>query len=84
MWSASATSETNNETFDFRLYKNAIAVPGSGMRRKFGTGGDYGAWAKNMPHVAIVAGDKISLALANQDTVGNITMRDLTVKVDTL
>jgi hypothetical protein len=74
----SATSVGNNETFDFRLYKEATVVTGSKIRRKFGAGGDFGSMAGG--GVAAVAnGDKISFALSNEDSSANITIRNLTL-----
>lgn len=78
-WSASATSASNNETFDFRLYKNATAIPGSAVRRKFGTGGDFGSMSGVVPPFAVIAGDKISFIIMNDDSAGNITVRNFTL-----
>jgi len=72
------TSATSNETIDFELIKNATTIPGTKSRRKFGTGGDFGS-ISGSAIVSIVSGDKISLALSNQDTAGNITIRNLSI-----
>ena len=77
-WTASATSAVNNETFDFCLYNNATIVTGSKIRRKFGTGGDFGAMAGAVI-LSISDADKLSFSLTNNDTAGNVTVRDLTV-----
>lgn len=76
-WDSSATSASNNETFDYEMRKNAAIISGSKVRRKFGTATDFGAWGKGTI-VSIVAGDKISLSLMNNDTAANVTMRNLT------
>lgn len=81
-WSASVTSATNNETFDFQWYQNAVAIPGSSVRRKFGTAADFGAIAGVVPPFHVDGGDKISLVLTNNDTAGNLTIRNLTVVID--
>jgi hypothetical protein len=79
-WQASATSATNNETFDFCLLNNASVVAGSRVRRKFGTAADYGSFSGGAIQ-AIADGDKISLALNNNDSAGNITIRNLTISL---
>lgn len=82
-WQASATSATNNETFDFFLHKNDILITGSETRRKFGTGGDFGSFG-GQALVNVVSGDKILFALANQSSAGNITIRDFSLIVTKL
>ena len=74
----SATSATNNETFDFQLYREATAIVGTKVRRKFGTAADFGSMSGGGV-VAITDGDKISLALSNEDTAGNVTIRNFTL-----
>ena len=81
-WSASATSATSNETFDYKLYKGASAVLGSSVRRKFGTAGDFGSFGAHAPPVAVVAGDKIVLVMSNTGSAGNITIRNFVMLVD--
>lgn len=81
-WSMSATSATNNETFDFQWYKGAVAIPGSSVRRKFGTGGDFGSLSGIIPPFAVEGGDKISLVVTNIDSAGDITVRNLSVTID--
>ena len=77
-YSISATPVGNNETFDFRLYKEATAVAGSKIRRKFGAANDFGSMAGGA--VAPVAnGDKISFALSNEDSAANLIVRNLTI-----
>ena len=77
VWGASGTTVTNNETFDFEVCNNAVSVVGSKLRIEFGTGAKFSAFG--MPSVLTVAdGDKISFALSNEDTAGNITIRDIT------
>ncbi len=79
-WSASATTATNNDTFDFELCKNATTFPGTKVRRKFGTGNDFGSFG-GVTTGLIVGGDKISMALSNEDSADNVTIRNLTVAI---
>jgi hypothetical protein len=78
LWFASATSATNNETFDFELRNNAALITGTKVRRKFGTAADFGSFSGGGV-ASVAAGDKISLALSNGDTAGNITIRNFTL-----
>lgn len=82
-WHATATSATNNETFDFVLYQGTTTVPGSWVTRKFGTAADFGSFSGGGIS-AVTCGDKISLALSNQDTAGNLTIRHLTIIAERL
>lgn len=82
-WYASATSATNNETFDFQLAKEASVIRGTKVRRKFGTATDFGSFSGGAI-ADLDAGDKISLAVSNQDTAGNLTIRNLVVIVTRL
>ena len=78
LWSASATTATNNETFDMELFIEATAYHTTEIRRKFGTATDYG----NMGSHAIIAlsdGDHISFVIENQDTAGDLTIRYITL-----
>lgn len=68
----------NNETFDFQLYKEATAVTGSKVRRKFGAANDFGSMSGGGV-VSVANGDKISLALSNEDSAANIILRNLTI-----
>lgn len=77
-WYASGTTATNNETIDFQLYKDATPIEGSKVRRKFGTAGDFGSMSGG-GIVTVVNGDKISFALSNEDSAGNVTLRNLTI-----
>ena len=80
---ATATSATNNETFDFLLCLDAAAIVGTRSRRKFGTGGDFGSFS--VGGIANIAeGEKLSWAVINDDTAGNITVRHLTFVVSRL
>ncbi|KKM95754.1 hypothetical protein LCGC14_1185110, partial [marine sediment metagenome] len=74
----SAVPVGNNETFDFQLYKEATAITGSKIRRKFGASGDFGSMSAGGV-VSIANGDKLSLAVSNEDTAANLTIRNLTV-----
>ena len=75
LWTASAASQSNNEIFDFEICRNDSRLLGSKSRRKFGSGGDIGSMG-GMALVTIVDGDKISFAVANQDSAGDITLRN--------
>ena len=77
-WAASATSATNNETFDFQLSKNATPIVGTKVRRKFGTATDYGSFG-GVGTIHISGGDKIILCVINDDSAGDITIRNLTI-----
>lgn len=83
LWSASATSASNNETFDFAIHVGAIHQDSTNSRRKFGTAGDVG----NMfgtSLITIADGDKVSFMITNNDSAGNITLRNLTLIVTRL
>lgn len=74
----SATPVGNNETFDFQLYKEATAITGSKIRRKFGAANDFGSMS-GCGVVAVNSGDKLSLALSNEDSAANLIIRNLTI-----
>lgn len=67
-----------NETFDFQLYNKATAITGSKIRRKFGASGDFGSMSAGGV-VSIASGDKLSLAISNEDSAANLTIRNLTI-----
>ncbi len=75
---ASATTASNNETFDFEVCLGAVAVAGSKVRRRFGTAADFGSFTAG-GFIHCQEGDKVSLAMANQDSAGNITIRNFHV-----
>jgi hypothetical protein len=77
-WNASATSAVNNEIFDFVTYIGATAQTKTETRRKFGTAGDYGSLGGGAL-LTIAAADKVSWTVQNNDSAGNITVRDLNV-----
>ncbi len=83
-WGISATSSTSNETVDFRIYNKATRVIGMNGRRKFSTNGDFGMGSPGTTTTTIANGDKISFALSNEDSAGNITIRNLTVFLERL
>ena len=74
----SASPVNPNETFDFQLYKEATAVIGSKIRRKFGSGGDFGSMSGGGV-VTVADGEKISFALSNENSAANLTVRNLTI-----
>lgn len=80
VWHCSAMPASNNETFEFRLCKDESVILGSKVRRKFGTGGDFGSLSGGMV-VTVASGDKLSFALRNETSAGNITIRNLTALV---
>lgn len=75
VWNASATSAGSNETFDFELCNNGVTITGTKARRKFGTGGDFGVMSGSSL-VTITVGDKISFALTNTSSGGDMTIRN--------
>lgn len=77
-WAASATSVTNNETFDFRLYENDTVIPRTKSRRKFGTSSDFGSFS-GIGTVHLIGGEKLSFALSNEDSASNIIIRNLNI-----
>ena len=77
-WSISGSSDTNNETFDFKLLNRATDITGTKARDKFGTAGDYDS-STVTKIITVAAGDLISWALLNQDTAGDFTARHLTL-----
>lgn len=79
-WQASATTSSNNETFDFFLHKGVTTIVGSKTRRKFGTAADFGSFG-GQALIDVISGDKLSFALANIDSAGNITIRDFSLIV---
>ena len=82
-WHSSGTTVSNNETFDFILSKNADEQAATESRRKFGTGADFGSYGDG-GHIEILPGDKISFALTNDDSAGNITLRKLGLVISKL
>jgi ABC-type amino acid transport system permease subunit len=83
-WSASASAATSSDVFDFSICKNATPLPGSSTRRKFGTGGDIGSMSGVSPAFSAVAGDKMSFILSNTSGTGNMTNRNITVRLEEL
>ena len=79
-WGASATSAVNNETFDFYLCKDSALINGTKTRRKFGTAADYGSFG-GVGILHLDGGEKISMAVSNEDSAGNVTIRNLTVAI---
>lgn len=82
-WSGSATSATNNETFDFQLMKEASSIRGTKRRIKFGTATDFDGFGGGAI-TDIEAGEKISLAVSNADSSANITIRNIVLIVTRL
>ncbi len=78
---ASATSAGNNDTFDFCIYKNAVAQPKTEIRDEFGTAGKYDSLGKPA-FLTIADGDVITWALLNTDGAGNLTVRNVTLVID--
>ena len=81
-WSCSCFSTVSSEIFDYFFYLNATRITGSSCRRKFGTGGDIGSVSVMTPPFDVVAGDKVSFAMANNDSAGNITVRNTVILVN--
>ena len=82
-WSASATTATNNETFDYSICIGATPAAGTQVRRKFGTAADYGSMS-GTAILTIADGDPVSFILHNDDSSGNTTIRNLTLVLDRL
>ena len=80
-WSGSMTTTASNETFDFKLFKNDVVIPGSSFRRKFGTGADFGMLGGLTPRFDVANGDKISFTLANTSSAGNVTIRHIVISL---
>lgn len=79
-WWASATNETNNQTFDFKVYNGATQVVGIETRRKFGTAGDFGSLSGG-GGLSIVAGDVLSFVITNTSGTGNLTVRNFNMEI---
>ncbi len=79
-WAASGTPATSNETFDFHIYKDVSIIPGSKSRKKLRNAADYGTFG-GVAIVHLEGGEKISYALSNTDTAGNITIRNFTLVI---
>ncbi len=77
-WSASATSASSNETFDFVIYVDAAVVLKTEDRRKFGTASDFGSFGGN-GFTTIADGEKVVFVLNNNGSAANVTFRQLTV-----
>ena len=77
-WSAGMTSAANNETFDFEVFIGETTQDDTHIRRKFGTAMDFGS-TSGTAIIDILVGDKISFALTNTDSAGNILIRDITI-----
>ena len=77
-WWASGTSVGSNETYDFVLCKSAAIATGTKVRRKFGPANDFGSFSGG-GIMDIADGDKVSFALSNEDSAGNIIIRNLTI-----
>jgi len=75
-YSYSTTTVTNNETIDFDIFINTTSQGGGlRIRNKFGTGTDFNVGG-GTGLVDIESGDKISLCIQNNDSAGNITIRN--------
>jgi len=82
-WTGSATSAVNNETFDYVVYVEATAQSKIETRRKFGTATDFGSLSGG-GYVAVSDGDKIVFTIANNDSAGNLTFRNLNIRLERL
>ncbi len=74
LWSASATPATLNETFDYYIYNGETQQIRISSRRKFGGVGDFGSMGGS-GFLTVAPGDKLSFALANTDSGGDLTIR---------
>ena len=74
----SATTATNNEAFDFVIYINAVAQAKTEVREESKTAGLYSSWGK--PALLTIAdGDVVTWSIQNDDSAGNITVRNVTL-----
>lgn len=79
-YSLSGTTSTNNETFDFEIFNDAVEITGTKRTNKFGTGGDMRTVA-GCGITIVAANAKINLALDNGDSAGNFTIEDFSVRL---
>ena len=83
-WAGSSSAATSADTFDCYIHLNATELPGSTVRRKFGTGGDIGSMGMLSTPFAAVAGDKVSFGVENTGGTGNITFFNMTCRLNEL
>ncbi len=75
-WSASATSASTNDIFDFSVHVEALHITSTNTRRKFGIAGDVGAMS-GVSIITIAVGDHVSFDLENvTPAVDDITVRN--------
>jgi len=75
-YSYSTTTASNNETIDFDIFINATSQGGGlRIRNRFGTGADFNVGG-GVGLIDVESGDMISLCVQNNDSAGNITVRN--------
>ncbi len=79
----SSTTAANNETFDFFVYVEATMEPGTPVRRKIGTGTDWGSLS-GTGIITIADGDHVSVILSNTGSAGDVLHRNFTFVLDRL
>ena len=83
-WTGSSSAATSSDVFDCYILLNATEIPGSTVRRKFGTGGDIGSMGMLSTPFAAVAGDKVCFVVENTSGAGNITFFNMTCRLNEL
>lgn len=76
-WTASATGVTNNETFDLEMFVQA-GGDNTTVRERLGMAGLFSN-LHNSVIITIADGDHLSLGIENQDSAGDIIIRQLTI-----
>ena len=76
MWTASVTNETNNETFDFDVHLDEAVVAASEVRLKLRAQNDFNVPA-GADFIPITGGQQVSFLVENQDSAGDITIRNI-------
>lgn len=79
-YSLSGSPATNGDQFDFEIYCDAIKITGTKRTSKFGNNGDFRVVA-GCGIFTIPSDGRISLILENQDSAGNFTIEDISVRL---
>ncbi|KKL67379.1 hypothetical protein LCGC14_2135550, partial [marine sediment metagenome] len=76
IWTASGTSETNSDVFDFRVYVNATEEVSTKQQRKFSVGADVGAYSGTSIITVPDTGHVVFVINNDASSTGDITLRD--------
>ena len=79
-YSLSGDTATNNEQFDFELYCDSTKITGTKRTNKFGISADINTMG-GCGIFAIPLDGRIALVLENQESAGNFTIEDYSVRV---